>query len=365
MINKKLSALRLRQERLKRALSQEEVAEVVGTNSMNVSRWETAQTTPMPYYRRKLCDLYQCQSEWLFPFEDKALSTVNTGLHFSSVFHANTTLPGAGEFYGRRGAWIPLVNRLRQQSSTSIIGQRRIGKTWLLEYLRLVVADEVGAGYRVAYLDATLASCPTLDHFTAAILDAFGIPPPKTLLMSENLICLEKAVKASRGKNHVFILCIDEFEGLCGKQGSLLNLLEQLRAMTNLGFCLVVASRRPLISIIAQKLEMIDETSPFFNVFEQITLGPFIRKEAEAFVQDKCRQAGFTEREYAYLLQFGQEQDDQEHWSPLRLQMAGGMMECDRHYSRHDPLYPYLPEEDGYWQQLKDRLEAKYRGVIG
>src|SRR5947209_7497826 len=100
MINKKLSALRLRQERLKRTLSQQEVAESVDTTAMNVSRWETAQTTPIPYHRRKLCDLYQSRSEWLFPLIDEALQTLHKVHHFPSVFYSNTKLPAASEFYG-------------------------------------------------------------------------------------------------------------------------------------------------------------------------------------------------------------------------------------------------------------------------
>ena len=339
------------------------MAEIVGTTAMNVSRWELAQTTPSLYYRRKLSDLYQKSLEWLFPLEDEEPQTMNNA--FSSVFHSSTKLLSANEFYGRRGVWIPLANRLRQQSSTSIIGQRRIGKTWLLQYLGYVAPNYFGSDYHIGYIDATQSSCATLNDFTAAILVVFNITFPATTTMSENLASLEKKVKASKNQNEVFVLCIDEFEGLCDKQGFLLNMLEQLRALTNYGLCLVIASRRPLINIIAQNLGNAGKTSPFFNVFEQITLQPFIRKEAEAFAQDKCKQAGFTDQEYSYLMKFGQEQEGQEQWFPLRLQMAGGMMEYDKYYSRTEPLYPFIPDESGYWQAFAERLEATYHGVMG
>ncbi len=49
---------RLRQEREQRAWTQSEVAERIGTNQINVSRWETGITTPSPYYRQRLGELF-------------------------------------------------------------------------------------------------------------------------------------------------------------------------------------------------------------------------------------------------------------------------------------------------------------------
>jgi len=46
----------LKNERVRLSLSQEELAERVGTTPSNVSRWERGITSPTPYFRRKLCD---------------------------------------------------------------------------------------------------------------------------------------------------------------------------------------------------------------------------------------------------------------------------------------------------------------------
>ncbi|MHB8598114.1 MAG: tetratricopeptide repeat protein [Ktedonobacteraceae bacterium] len=50
--------LHLAEARLSRDWSQQEVAQRIGTNYVNVSRWERGVTKPTPYFRRKLCHLF-------------------------------------------------------------------------------------------------------------------------------------------------------------------------------------------------------------------------------------------------------------------------------------------------------------------
>jgi transcriptional regulator with XRE-family HTH domain len=399
--DKVTSGQRLRRERLNRSLSQEEVAEKIGSTATNVSRWELGQTSPTPFFRRKLCELFEKSPQELFPLSSQE-SSISSSEHLpsqgssskrernannvmegqhragaeqwreaeehretNSVFRFNTPLTDAHEFFGRRGEWIPLLGRLRLGSSVSIIGKRRIGKTWLLSYLRLVAPTQLGPRYHIAYVDATLPSCNTLDDLTATMLGASGILAIERATANEHLTMLEKAVRELAEKQETLVLCIDEFESLCDKAGFEMTVLERLRAMTNLGLCLLTASRYPLLRVITEKVGKSGETSPFFNVFEQITLKPFTRKEAEAFAQAKSLQAGFTEQEYAYLLQLGQEEEGNQQWPPLRLQLVGKMIEEDKIWSARDPLYPYLPADPHYWQEFQVRLEEKYQGVVG
>ena len=48
----------LRQERERRCWSQLEVADRIGTTSLNVSRWERGITFPTPHFRQELCTLF-------------------------------------------------------------------------------------------------------------------------------------------------------------------------------------------------------------------------------------------------------------------------------------------------------------------
>jgi tetratricopeptide (TPR) repeat protein/transcriptional regulator with XRE-family HTH domain len=49
---------RLSSEREQRGWSQQEVADLIGTTPVNISRWERGLTSPGPYFRQKLCALF-------------------------------------------------------------------------------------------------------------------------------------------------------------------------------------------------------------------------------------------------------------------------------------------------------------------
>lgn len=56
---------KLLSERLQRHWSQSEVADMIGTTRINVSRWECGVTTPNPYFRQRLCELFGKSAEEL------------------------------------------------------------------------------------------------------------------------------------------------------------------------------------------------------------------------------------------------------------------------------------------------------------
>jgi transcriptional regulator with XRE-family HTH domain len=49
--------------RFQRGWTQREVAEAVGTTLANVSRWERGVTFPSPYFRQKLCEVFEMSPE--------------------------------------------------------------------------------------------------------------------------------------------------------------------------------------------------------------------------------------------------------------------------------------------------------------
>lgn len=128
--------------------------------------------------------------------------------------------------------------------------------------------------------------------------------------------------------------------------------------MTQIGLCLLAASKTPLIDIIGEY----GETSGFFNVFEQITLKPFSQKEAERFILAKGQQVGLQEQEREKLLQYGQHKG--EYW-PILLQLAGKMLLQDKTLAlrENDPDY-YRPADQAYWQEFERRLQEIYRGIM-
>lgn len=272
---------------------------------------------------------------------------------FNSVFLFNERLTGSEEFFGRKQERITLLERSRKASSTSIVGPRRIGKTWLIDYLIRVAPNQLGSGYRVGYLDATMPCCETVSGFIAAALESLGIgvSPQHAHL---NLRILEMAVNKLKDQNLIPILCIDEFEGFNNQQEFDLDFFKGLRAISNEGLGLVVASKKTLLNIVGNN----GHTSGFFNIFEMCILKPFSEKEAKAFVQAKGDQAMLSEQERNFLLECGKLSEDKQKWYPLRLQLAGKLLSEDK----DDGVCS--PNDMDYYRGFMARLEEKYQAVV-
>ena len=275
----------------------------------------------------------------------------------SNVFLFNQQLPSPDEFFGRARERLTLLDRTYKQASTSIVGPRRIGKTWLMSYLQLVAPEKLGSRFRLSYLDATAQQCATVAGFAASVLELLTLQKYTFTDKQEALLVLEEEVQ-ELARNHVLVLCIDEFEGFGNRKEFDLHFFTALRALAHRYLCLVLASKQPLIDIVGDY----GKTSGFFNVFKQCTLEPFSKKEAEGFVQSKGDQAHLTEQERQYLLRYGQV--DGACW-PIRLQLVGEMLLEDKILAmrENDPDY-YRPADPDYWRAFERRLEQTYRGVV-
>ena len=56
---------RFHKARLERGWSQQDLAELVGTTFVNISRWENGSNFPTPYYRQKLCIIARNSARFL------------------------------------------------------------------------------------------------------------------------------------------------------------------------------------------------------------------------------------------------------------------------------------------------------------
>jgi len=275
-----------------------------------------------------------------------------------STFLFNQSLLDPSEFYGRVRERMVLLDRVRKGESTSIVGSRRIGKTWLMQYLRLVAREELGSRFLVGYLDATAQRCATIAGFSASALEVLTTQKDEFTSSDEGLLRLEQTVRQLSSQGHVSVLCIDEFEGLSTRPEFDLHFFTTMRALTQEGLCLVVVSKEPLIKIVGEK----GKTSGFFNVFEQRKLAPFDLKEAQQFVQSKGDQVNLTELERQRILGYGQ--INGAYW-PIRLQLVGKLLMEDKILAlREQEPHFYRPADPAYWQDFQSRLEDIYRGAV-
>lgn len=217
-------------------------------------------------------------------------------------------------FFGRKHELKQIFERLAAMQSVSIVGERRIGKSSLLAVIAATGPDRLGQEYEFHYID--LERVESTDDFIARVLDALSAE-------GETIRDLERAIEGRK-----VVLCLDEFEqsGEFSKE-----FFGALRSLASTGdLALVVASRHRLADLARNGTT----TSPFFNIFTTLSLGPLSEAECGELLNGLAQPAGKTfppdEMRAAYLETAG---------NPWKLQIfgyylyeTGRLAEAMRHY---------------------------------
>jgi WD40 repeat protein/transcriptional regulator with XRE-family HTH domain len=203
----------LKQERLKRGWSQENLAAEINCSSKTVLRWENGQTQlPGPYLRRRIAQAFGTSVVTLGLFLDEAAehygNPMSTDVHalFSPVHWGEA--PTVECFLGREGE-LDILNRLIKDQKcriVSIVGMGGIGKSALARTL----ARQLQTSFQRVYWQS-LQLRPTIEDFLAQYLQfRFQTPPADLPLQKEKQISLLLASL----REEVCLLILDNFEAV-------------------------------------------------------------------------------------------------------------------------------------------------------
>ncbi len=235
-------------------------------------------------------------------------------------------------FYGRSAEIRQITNRLLSSAheSTSIVGERRIGKTSLLYFLS---NPQVAAGlgltpdkYCLVYVDFQGLTDITPQRFWQRVLkkmsrsvcDKSLKPSIETLSEQDafDLFDLEDLFQSAQDKCLTTVLMMDEFEYVTQNPNFKSDFFGGLRALAiHHGLALIPATRRELVDLCHS-----DEIkgSPFFNIFANVVLRPFNRREVDELLTGYTEtvEFGFTPEEKDFIWNLG-------GGHPFFVQMAG------------------------------------------
>jgi hypothetical protein len=202
-------------------------------------------------------------------------------------------------FYGRKAEIRQILNRLLSSAheSTSIVGERRIGKTSLLLYLaHPKVAESLGLTpdkFCLVYVDFQGLTDITPKRFWQRVLkkmarsvcDSSLVPAIQKLSEQEafDLFDLEDLFQVVMDKGLTTVLFMDEFEYVTQNPNFKSNFFGGLRTLAiHNGVALIPSTRRELVDLCYS-----DEIkgSPFFNIFANVVLRPFIRPEVDELLE--------------------------------------------------------------------------------
>ena len=224
-------------------------------------------------------------------------------------------------FIGRKAEIRQIINRLLSSAheSTSIIGERRIGKTSLLEYLS---NPQVSAGlgltpdkFCLVYVDFQGLTDITPTRFWQRVLKKMSrsicdenLKPSIDKLSEQStfdLFDLEDLFQITLDKGMTVVLLMDEFEYVTENPNFKSDFFGGLRALAiHSGVALLPATRRELVDLCHSE-EI--KGSPFFNIFANVVLRPFSRDEVDEMLEryTKDGELAFTPQEKDFVWETG------------------------------------------------------------
>jgi AAA domain len=180
-------------------------------------------------------------------------------------------------FIGRIRESEDIMAKIRGNNAVSIVGERRIGKSSLLCYLKHVCSVQL-LERRSVYLDFMDIETHTLEDFVYILLVQLEIQLDTAELTKNPTLTLTRKLRQFNIDSPPPIVFLDEFDKIQDLKTLFTDdFLENLRFLCNKGYlCLVTGSKVPL-------KEMMDKkglTSPLWNIFTQTSLKEFVVEEA-------------------------------------------------------------------------------------
>lgn len=200
------------------------------------------------------------------------------------------------DFIGRERETRLLRSLLHGRQNCQIVGPRKIGKTSFLMHIKRSATDWE-ENVLAAFVDLQDPRCYTL----AGLLDRIGREFGSSGSL-KGLSDFGDFVDDKVSDGHQLVLCLDEFEQLVLQPDEFtMEFFTSLRSFGHRGVSIITASLKPLHECV----ENTGPSSPFFNTFPLLKLGPLTEVEAAKFVDS--HRAGvppFTLEEREAILSF-------------------------------------------------------------
>jgi tRNA A-37 threonylcarbamoyl transferase component Bud32 len=228
-------------------------------------------------------------------------------------FFSRQRITDPDSFYGREREIEGLYSAIITHQCRSIVGERKLGKSSLLTAVaRPDLMERFGLDpERMLYLYVDLEGMASAQRqdFWIEILDRLSVALPPGPLQDQagrlldsgelRFITVRRLLRRVRDAGLDLVLALDEFEGLARNPNFEPDFYGELRSLAGeLGVVYLTASKRGLYELTYHHSDTL--SSPFFNIFSEMTLGLMPEQEARGLLTVLSRQgqgSGFCEEE--------------------------------------------------------------------
>jgi len=297
--------------------------------------------------------------------------------HCENPFFHRGPIRDPAYFFGRERETRLLLSLIRNAQSVSVLGQRRIGKSsFVLHAIQPAVlrAHSLNVDqYGIVYVDCQGRSGMTEAEFCSLLLHGLGnalatrVPweEPGSDKTPANLLSLEILIAKVTQAGYRPVYILDEFEAIGASHHLTPDFFASLRRIiTQYPVAIVTVTKDPLTMLTYPHQGIL--SSPFFNIFQPLSLGLLSAEEAAGMLQGLAGKSDFrfAQATLDFIL-------DLAGGHPLLLQLAGfhafellecqpgGLSEDDCRLVRERFWVTAVQHFEYYWSHLDE--ESRYR----
>ena len=207
----------------------------------------------------------------------------------NSPYIPGMTVRDPAMFFGRIDELAQLTDAIRKGRSEAVVGLRRIGKSSLLYHLahHATVPDNIA----IAYLDLLDARYHTILGLISGILQGLQQTTGHRYAWpaAPDIASFTETIRQMKADGYQPVVCLDEMERLMAHPETFDRaFFEAWRALGSMGdLAFVTASRARLSDVVQHN----GSTSPFTNIFTQLTLRGLEENAARALLTQPFRAA--------------------------------------------------------------------------
>ena len=371
----------LKQERLRRGWSQADVASRINTDTNNISRWERGTHTPGFYARQRLLEVFEITAEAFGLLSSENVEEVPAHSLQANHTHAEVSAKGnpftygnpisdPARFFGRLREAEQVFSRLRnvEFESSSLVGERRIGKTSLLNYLahpnirRMYGLDP--SKYLFVYVDLQMVNSDTTPaRLWQQLLRQMArggqnmeirqVIEQTQAMGSIDSFALADVFDSLDENGQYVVFLLDEFENVTKNPNFGQDFFYSLRSLAiHHHLSLITSSRHELIELCHSEAI---RSSPFFNIFANINLRLFSEREAQQLISTSLAgtEVSFTDVEVTSIFRIA-------GYHPYFLQIACSFL-FNAYAMKLDPNERLTFLQKAFREEARPHLEDYWR----
>lgn len=210
-----------------------------------------------------------------------------------------------GQFYGRRKELARIYSRIgaSRPQSVSVVGERRIGKSSLINYIyapsvRAQQLDGAIANYIFIFMDLQQKRYLSIEDFFSDLLTLLSEEVGETLTVNgSDFDAVRKVFADLHKRGRKIIILFDEFDAITTNRVFSLDFFAFLRSAANNYDVAYITSSAKDLQVLCHTDQIAD--SPFFNIFTNVYLRTFTYEEALGLIRDPSSAAGVPLEPYA------------------------------------------------------------------